>query len=230
MSDLPWHRVGAASGPLFVIVQFAGFGIGGAARGFERVTLTSSNAAVIEAISGPVPSAVWIGGYVEVLAYLVFAVFAAWLAAALRAYERGPSWASMTVLAAGLLVVATSFIGYATEAAAYYRAGHGIEFDVARALLDTGNFAYALAWGGLAIFVAAAATVGLRTRALPRWLGLAAILLAAGFLIALAFPESAVGEIADLGLWAWVVAVSIVLLRRGLPPASALGSRENVSG
>lgn len=219
MTDLKWYRVGAVSGFLFVVMQFVGFGIGGASRGFERVTLTSTDAAVTEAISEVVPSAVWIGGYVEVLAYLLFGVFAGWLGVTLSGYEPAPRWASASVGAAGLLVVATSFIGYATEAAAYYRAGRGIEHGIARALLDGGNFAYALAWGGLAVFLVAAAAVGLRMRAFPRWLALLGIVLAATFLVALAVPETAVGEFADLVFWVWVVGVTIALIRRG--PAQA---------
>lgn len=224
MSERTWYRLGAASGLLFVVLQFAGFGIGGAARGFERITLTSSDAALAEAIREPVPSAVWVGGYVEVLAYLVFVVFAAWVAAALRASGRAPDWAPLTILAAGLLVVATSFIGYATEAAAYYRADREAEPAVARALLDTGSFAYALAWGGLALFVAASAGAGLRTRAFPRWLSLPSLLLAAAFLVSLALPTSAVGEVADLLLWIWIVAASVVLYRRGPLPIEAAHS------
>lgn len=203
---------------MFVLLQFVGFGIGGAARGFERVTLTSSDAAVAEAIGEPVPSAVWVGGYVEVLAYLVFVLFAAWLASALRPSERAPDWASLTILPAGFLVVATSFIGYATEAAAYHRAGPEADLAVARGLLDTGSFAYVLAWGGLALFVAATAGAALRTGALPRWLSLPSFLLAAAFLVSLALPTSAVGEVADLVLWIWIMAASVVLYRRGPAP------------
>lgn len=214
--------MGAASGFLFVVLQFVGFGIGGASRGFERVTLTSTDAAVTEAISEVVPSAVWMGGYVEVLAYLLFAVFAVWFGVALSGYEPAPRWASASVGAAGLLVVATSFIGYATEAAAYYRAGQGIDLGVARALLDSGNFAYSLAWGGLAVFLAAAGAVGLRTRAFPRWLALLAVVLAATFLVALAVPTTDVGEVADLVFWAWVIGVTIALIRRGPAPAEDL--------
>ncbi|MGH2749736.1 MAG: hypothetical protein ACRDK3_02495 [Actinomycetota bacterium] len=221
MTDLKWHRVGALSGFLFVVMQFVGFGIGGASRGFERVTLTSTDATVTEATSEAVPSAVWIGGYVEVLAYLLFVVFAVWLGVALSGYEPAPRWASASVAAAGLLVVATSFIGYASEAAAYYRAGDGIELGVARALLDSGNFAYTLAWGGLAIFLAGAGAVGARTQAFPRWLVVLALALAATFLAALALPETAVGEIADLVFWVWVISVTIALIRRGPAPVAA---------
>jgi len=207
--DWPW--VGTASGALFVLAQFAGFGIGAAGRGFERITLTTPATDVERALAEPVPTTVWVGGYVEVLAYLFFLVFAACLAAALRGDGNDPPWASLTVISAGVLVVATSFIGYATEGAAYLRFGDGIDTAVARALLDVANLAFVLVWSGLAVLLLAVAAA----RVLARWLTIAAAILGLIFLAATAVPFTPVGEIADLALWAWIISVSVSLLRTG---------------
>ena len=158
----------------------------------------------------PVPTAAWVGGYVEVAASLAFLVFIACLAAALRGAQAGPAWPSFTVLAAGVMVVATSMIGYAAEAAAYLRAGDGIDSTTARALLDLANIAFVLGWSMLAILLLAAAG----SHVLPRWLGIAAAALGVTFVIAFAAPSLPVGEIADLVLWVWIITVSVTLARR----------------
>jgi hypothetical protein len=56
-----WTWVGTASGILFVVTQFAGFGAGAAARDFKRITLTSPSSEVAESIATPVPTAAWVG-------------------------------------------------------------------------------------------------------------------------------------------------------------------------
>lgn len=209
-----WTWVGTASGTLFVVAQFAGFGIGAAARGFERITLTTPSPDVAQALAARVPPAVWIGGYAEVVAYLFFLVFTACLAAELRAQHAEPAWPSFTALSAGVLVVATSMIGYATEGAAYLRAGDGIDPSVARALLDVANLAFVLVWSALGAFLLAVAAA----RVLPRWLGIAAAILGLTFLAGSAAPLAPIGEIADLALWAWIIAVSVALARREKTP------------
>ena len=152
----------------------------------------------------------WVGGYVEVVAYLAFLVFIACLAAALRGAQAGPAWPSFTVLAAGVMVVATSMIGYAAEGAAYLRAGEGIDSTTARALLDVANIAFVLVWSMLAIVLLAAAG----SRLLPRWIRVAAVALGVAFVVAFAAPSLPVGEIADLALWVWIITVSVTLARR----------------
>lgn len=202
-----WTWVGTASGVLFVVAQFAGFGTGAAARDFKRITLTSPSSEVAESIATSVPTAAWVGGYLEVAADLAFLVLIACLAAALRGAQVGPEWPSFTVLAAGVMVVATSMIGHAAEGAAYLRAGGGIDPTIARALLDVANLAFVLVWSMLAILLLAAAA----SRVLPRWLGIAAAALGVTFVVAFAAPSLPVGEIAHLALWVWIIAVSVTL-------------------
>ena len=209
-SATQWTWIGTASGVLFVVAQFAGFGAGAAARGFERITLTSTPPEVAQAVAAPVPTAVWVGGYVEVIAYLAFLVFIACLAAELRGEHASRTWASATVLAAGVLVVATSMIGYATEGAAYLRAGDGIDPTVAGTLLDVANIAFVLVWAALAVLLLATAA----SRELPRALGIAAAALGVTFLAAFAAPSLPLGEIADLALWIWILSVSVTLPMR----------------
>ena len=206
-APLRWTWIGAASGIGFVLVQFAGFGVGAASRGFERLTLDSTDAAVAEAVSAPVPTAVWVGGYVELIAYLLFIVFTACLTAALRSRPGRSAWPAYAVLAGGVMGVSTSMIGYATEGAAYLRAGEGIDPTVARVLLDVANIAFILVWGALAVLLLAAAASHL----LRQWLRVTAAVLGTVFLVAFVQPSLPIGEIADLALWAWVIAACVSL-------------------
>jgi hypothetical protein len=220
-----WSWVGTASGVLFVVTQFAGFGAGAAARDLKRITLTSSSSEVAESVATPVPTAAWVGGYVEVAAYLAFLVFIACLAAVLRGAQADSGWPSFTVLAAGVMVVATSMMGYAAEGAAYLRAGDGIDSTNARALFDVSNIAFVLGWSMLAILLFAAAA----SRALPRWLGIVTVALGVIFLVAFAAPSLPVGEIADLALWVWIITVSVTLARRSAhrPPGKSIPDGEH---
>ena len=202
--------MGTASGVLFVLFQLAGFGTEAAARDFQRITLTSPSSEVAESVATPVRTVAWVGGYLEVAADLAFLVFIACLAAWLRGAQADPAWQSFTVLASGVMVVATSMIGHAAEAAAYLRAGKGIDPTTARALLDVADLAFVLGWSMLAILLLAAAA----SRVLPRWLGIAAVALGITFVVAFAAPWLPVGDIAGLALWVWIITVSVALARR----------------
>ena len=172
------------------------------------------------AVSSPVPTAVWVGGYVELLAYLLFVMFTGCLAAALRPQPGQSAWQAYAVLAGGVMAVSTSMIGYATEGAIYLRAGEGIDPTLARVFLDAANIAFILVWGALAVFLLAAAS----SQVLRQWLRATAAALGVAFLVAFAQPSLPVGEIADLALWVWIVAacVSLTIQVRGSNRASDL--------
>jgi hypothetical protein len=81
-------------------------------------------------------------------------------------------------------------------------------FLLARAL----GFAFLFVFGvrAAAIFMLVTSTIGMRTRFLPRWLVIAGYLGGLVFLLSLAYVEWLV-----LVLPAWVIAVSVVILRTG---------------
>jgi hypothetical protein len=76
----------------------------------------------------------------------------------------------------------------------------------------------ALATTALAILLAANAVVVLRSGALPRWLGWSATVLSPALLVGVAFATS-FGFVPYVLSMVWIVATSIVLIRRaGGPP------------
>ena len=205
-------RLGAACGLAHVVLEFVGFGIG-AASGSYAIDSYSSTAEIAKAIAQPATIGGWIGAYLEVVAFLAFIAFAARLWATLRRAEGEPAWLAATALGAGLLFVGLTLVAFAAGGAAYYRAGHGLDVQVARALSDVGQACFILTWAVGAVFLGASALVILGWRALPRWLGWSAALLALTLLAAVAVPTSTLAMIPVFLFYGWLVAASIVLLR-----------------
>jgi hypothetical protein len=77
------------------------------------------------------------------------------------------------------------------------------------------NVAFVLTWGVDAIMLAAAATVILRSHVLPRWLGWLGAIAAAVSLVSMPIADL-VPPIGILLTFAWIVATSVVLIRRPL--------------
>jgi hypothetical protein len=161
-----WNRVGAYSGIAFAVLVPVGFSV--AFAGSTLTDLGSSSATIAKAFRSPAPTRLWVGEYVEVIALLLFVVFAARLRVSLRRVEDETGWLSATALGAALVFAATAMVSFATTGAAYYRAGHGIDLQVARALTDIGSFVQTIDSGVIAIFLAATAASILSFRAFNR--------------------------------------------------------------
>src|SRR5262249_41147044 len=145
---------------------------------------------------------------------IVFLWFLGSLWSALRRGEGEPAWLSLVALASGLMVVATVSAG-SGWALAVFRKDEGLDPQIARLLFDQGNFAFANAWARLASLSLSTGVVTIRTRAFPRWLGWAGVLIAGGLLAARAIWASSGLVFVPFGLcYLWLIAISIVLIRR----------------
>jgi hypothetical protein len=161
----------------------------------------------------PPSTAQWAGVYLEVLALLAFVVFVGYLWHVLRDAERGAGWLAGVALSGGLLSAAIKLASLPAALAALYRADDGISTQVATALIDMNNIAFALTWATTALMLAATAGVALRTGVLPRRLSWSAIAIAVGLLASLPFAASTEPPTFLLAL-IWIIAASVVLLRR----------------
>jgi hypothetical protein len=220
MSDRLWLRLGAASGIMHVVLALLGFGLGAASGGYEED--------LAKAVARPVAIGVWVGAYLELLGLLCFIVFVARLWATLRRAEGDPAWLSATAFGAGLLFVVMTLVAFAAGGAATSRYGQGIDVPVARALHDLAQAAFILTWAVSAVFLGATAVVAVQMHALPRWLGWSAAVLALAQLAAVALPDSSIPMIPGFLFLFWIVAVSVVLLRRA-EERSMVGARASVS-
>lgn len=192
MSDRLLERMGAACGILYIVLIYGGSSIG---------EPTSSVAFSL-----------------EILGFLFFMFFLGSLWSAMRRAEGGSGWLSTTAFGAGLMSVTIKVASAAPVLAARYRAGDGLDPQLARTLQDINDASFALTFFPLAVLLAAFAIVAIRSGALPRWLGWIAAVISVAFLVG-----GLVGS-ADLGSeWAalpmllypiWVIATSVVLIRR----------------
>lgn len=214
MNERSWLRLGAAFGIFSVVLEIVGLVVGVvSAPAFIDVTLASSEKEIARAFASPATTGVWIGLYLEVIAFLLFVVFAARLWATLRRAEGGIGWASHIVLGAGMLFAGTSLLALAFGGMAHYQAGPGVDVHVATVLKELNFGTYALSWAPQALFLAATAVVVLRTRALSRWLGWSAAVISAAALAGMAVPMGELSQIPPFLFLIWVVAASIVLIR-----------------
>ena len=192
MSDRLWQRLGAACGIVYVVLLIGGGSIEGNTFG--------------------------IAFFVEILAFLAFLFFLGNLWSALRRAEGGSGWLSATAFGAGLMSVTIKVASAAPVLAARYRAGDGLDPQLARTLQDINDASFYLSFFPLAAFLAAFAIVAIRSGALPKWLGWIAAA------VGLAFIVGGMSGSADLqSEWAglpmivftfWVIAASVVLIRR----------------
>ncbi len=213
MSDQSWPRLGAIAGILYVVLQFVGFGIVGASVG-TLTDLTSSDQQIVTAFERPSATAVWVGLYLGVLAFLLFVVFAARLCATLRRAEGGSGWISAAAFGSGLLYVALSLLSLGLIGVSRLEAGSGIDLGTARLLTHLTSGIHAITWGVAALFLLLTAGVVLRTGVLRRWLGRSAGAISVALLLAMAMPASGFAQFLAFLLPLWILATSIALLRR----------------
>src|SRR3954469_3978761 len=227
MSARLMARVGAASGIVYVGLIVLGGQIGPAA-GIPAMN-ASPHTIGTYITHHPPTAAQWAGVYLEVLALLAFVVFVSYLWRVLRDAERGDGWLAGVALAGGLLSATLKLASLPAALAALYRADDGISPQVATALIDMNNIAFALTWATTALMLSATAGVALRTGVLPRWLGWSAIAIAIGLLASLPFAASTEPPTFLLAL-IWIVAASVVLIRRVETPTVALPRHERTHG
>ena len=196
---------GIAFAALFVLVQLAFVsGTPGAEDSDDEITRYYSD-------SGNQVQAE-VGYLLLTLAAVLFLWFAGTLAGRLQAVERRPSWLSRIVLASGAAFASVLIIGSALVAMVPDVSNDSSAFrldpNTTRVLTDASyTLVYETALPLVAPLVLAASLVFLRSRAVPRWLGRAGVVIAvtclAGFL---GIP---------MGLFLiWTSVVSVLLVRR----------------
>lgn len=153
----------------------------------------------------------------EVLAFTLFLFFLGSLSSAMRLAEGGGGALSTTAFGAGLMSI-TIKLGSAAPLLAAHSNSDELGPDVKVALQDMNNASFALTFFPLAAMLAAVALVAIRTAALPSWLGWGAAALSVGFALGgLAGSADLGSEWAGLPMvlfTAWVIAASLVLIRR----------------
>jgi hypothetical protein len=210
MSERPIPRLAAFSGIAAVALLF----VGSAFSGGGSPDLDASRAKLVDwSTAHPATTSSYAGGMIELLGILAMIVFAATLWAALRRAEGGDGIFAASAFGAALISTAIKLASLPAVFAAVWRSRQGIDPQLAAALLDMNNAAFVLTWGIDAVMMAAAAVVILRSRALPHWLGWLGAITAAVSLVSMPLAD-VVPPLGILLTFAWIVATSVVLVRR----------------
>lgn len=189
-----WPRLGALSGMLFVVLLMGS-------------TSTGSDAQIVIVL--------------ELIAILLFLPFLGYLYTVLRRAEGEGAWLSPTAFGAGLVDLT---IKLGSIAPGFASRTEGLDPQLHQALEKMNSVAFIVTMLPLGVMMAAVATVILKTRALPLWLGLLAAITAPACLVNGTFLDAEFGP-AFLLFLLWVMLASIVLtLRAGRATAEAAAS------
>jgi hypothetical protein len=209
-------RVGALVGVLSVVVTFIGSGVHGGLP----------NAATESDVRGYIASAnsvqTGIGNFVELLGFLLFLVFAAFLYSTVRDFDRArPSWPAIAALAGAVGYVAVTAVGIAAQQAIveWGKAGADAKTTLGLYIFDSDSFPLSFEFGALflaGIGVALLGAVGLLRLLAFGALAVAIILFVSG-LIGAASPGSGLSQIGFLLFLLWTLIAGVYLVIRPTP-------------
>ena len=186
-----WPRLGALSGVLCVVLLMGS-------------TSTGSDAQFVIAL--------------ELIAILLFLPFLGYLYSILRQAEGEGAWLAPTAFGAGLVDLT---IKLGSIAPGFAARTEGLDPQLHQALEKMNSVAFIVTMLPLGVMMAAVAIVILKTRVLPLWLGLLAVITALACLVNGMFLDAEFGP-AFLLFLLWVTIASIVLtLRVGRATAKA---------
>jgi hypothetical protein len=212
MDSRRWEQLGAAMGIVFVIMQLAAQSViqaGGAEPPFY-----AGSQEIVDFFMTRNSRLFGIGDYLSTLSVIPFVGWLSALWARLRRAEGAAGLLSVAALGSGL-VTATQLVSGGGWTLAMGRIGEGLTPELARMLFDMGNLNFANIWVSLAGMLLAVGLLSVQMGALPRWLGWAGLVIALGLVIARAFWERSGIVFTPYGLfWLWLIAASVVLIRR----------------
>jgi hypothetical protein len=203
-------RTGAVLGIASVVVLMAGFALVAPAGAVH----TNPADEIVGFYSEGGQAAKYAGGLIESVGLLLFLPFVAMMAARLR----GPGVAG-ELLAPAARMAATGYVvlclapGQAAGAAALWLGAHGGDPSTIVALNALRAFTYYLALLALAGFLVAVGIGGLTTGRLPRWTAWSTVGIGTVLAIGVAVAQTGLADVASLLALAWIVAVSVGLIR-----------------
>jgi hypothetical protein len=195
----------AAFGVGSVVAELAGIAIG-AAGGRPFVTITSSPADVRSAYATSVGTAAWIGAYLELISFGMFLAFAIW--ACLRV-GGGLLGAIAAAAATGYTTLSIGALGIGDALA--YRAGHGMDVQLATTLTTLNEAVYVCTWFLAVFYLLAVAPMAIATG--RRMIGWSAIGVSLLILVTTAVSLDNLGQMSNLLWLLWIVAASVSLAR-----------------
>ena len=224
MTERHWDRIGSATGAVAVLLAFIGLGLTSAAgRGSPAAARAGWDATAdqITAFSSrEVSGLVFVADGVISTAFLLLAVFFVKLLLGLRQAEGGTGWLSVSgIVGAGVYLV-LDLSRFMLSTARGFSPAHHFTAAEAATLFDLGNALTSFTWGAIAMIMVPAAIAAIRTRALPLWLGWAALVIGLANLVWAWLPPGGTATPAEFAFLIWIVVTSLLLVWR---PMSAGG-------
>jgi len=224
MSDRLWQRLGAASGIVYVVTLLGPDLIQGGPSE-EPTTAAAAIAQSCARTTAAQPSDVVIP-ILTTLGFLCFLLFLGSLWSALRRAEGERGWLSAAAFGGGLMSLTILFAGGASSLAAVRSACAGIDPQLWRTLHDISGASFFISFFPLAVLLLASAIVSIRFRALPRWLGWMAVVVAvtllAGGVAGTVYAQDAEAGLPILLFQLWTLMASIALVRRADKPSPSI--------
>lgn len=179
----------------------------------SEVTVGAKPSAVAKALVTSSMTKAFTGGYIELVAALVFLVTALLLARLLRGEGEVSGWLSSCMSGTAIAYVAVQIAtGAAAGAAALYNGHHGAPLATVTTVNDIRNFGFSLSGGIAGVFVLVTSGAGQATRLLPRWLAYAGYVI--GTVCIAAVPAVESGAPQTLLWFVWLAATGVVALRQ----------------
>jgi uncharacterized protein DUF4386 len=219
VSESIWSRVGPACGLLFFPLVMVGFSI----HGYPDVN--PSDAQLVKWFAGVDMSVFKSGVYVEAVATLLFIPFAAWLYGHLRQGTGNSSRPAVAMIAAGTgwtvltLPINEAWVGLVDQA------HKGLDIRVAQTLVSINQAWFDMTGLIFGLTLVAAGVAIIRSGAIARWAGWAAIIIGLG--MAASAPLGAASTPAQIFGFLWILAVGgYYTFRPSRPQQSAAVARQ----
>jgi hypothetical protein len=188
------------------------------ADGYQHQSMTEATPAILSFFRSLDDRVGWLMSYATSVGLIACLWFAIGLALTLRPHERGVPWRSAFLAAAGVISVVSGQI--ASWDAAVFRSG-SISPQVASYAYDLGNISFANSWVATGAVGLCAGLVMLRAPGLPRWAAWWGLLAGAGEVLARAWFRHGFAYAPFALYWAWVLAMSVLLVAGRLTATKA---------
>ena len=198
-------RVTGAAG-LVTLVAVVGTSL---VDGYQNQSMTEATPAILSFFRSLDDRQGWLMSYATSVGLIACLWFAIGLALTLRPHERGVPWRSAFLAAAGVVTVVSGQI--ASWDAAVFRS-RSITPQVATYAYDLGNISFANSWVATGAIGICAGLVMLHAPGLPRWAAWWGLVAGVGEVLARAWFRHCFAYAPFAIYWAWVLAMSILLV------------------
>ena len=186
--------------------------------GYQNESMTEAAPAILTFFRSLDDRVGWLMSYATSVGLIACLWFAIGLALTLRPHERGVPWRSTFLAAAGVVSVVSGQI--ASWDAAVFRSD-SITPQVASYAYDLGNISFANSWVATGAVGICAGLVMLRAPGLPRWAAWWGLVAGVGEVLARAWFRHGFAYAPFAIYWAWVLAMSILLVAGRLTTRAA---------